>query len=68
MGINEFINKIKSIIDFCNDNNTFLIYFTNNFWQYTLNNYNEPEQDNILICFNLSKLFSIQVFNCFILL
>ena len=57
MGINEVINKIKSIIDFCNDNNTFLIYFTNNFWQYTLNYYNEPEQDNIFICFDLRNTF-----------
>ena len=57
MDINDVISKINSIINFCNDNNTFLIYFTNNFWQYSLNYYNEPEQDNILICFALRNTF-----------
>ena len=53
----ELLKSIKSIIDFSNDNKTFLIYFTNNFWEYVLNYFNEPEQDNILICSNLRELF-----------
>ena len=30
---------------------------TNNFWNYTLNYYNEPNQENIKICFDLRVLF-----------
>ena len=51
------INNIKSIIKFCKDNKTFLIYFTNNFWKYILNYYNEPRIDNIYICFKLREAF-----------
>lgn len=53
----ELIDNIKSLIKFCNNKNTFLIYFTNNFWQYILNNFNEPKMDNIYICFKLRELF-----------
>ena len=53
----ELLKKIKSIINFSNENKTFLIYFTNNFWQYSLNYFNEPKQDNILICSRLRELF-----------
>ena len=28
----ELLKKIKSIINFSNENKIFLIYFTNNFW------------------------------------
>jgi len=55
--INEVIKNIKSIIKFCKEENTFLIYFTNNFWQYILNYYNEPTIDNIKICFDLREIF-----------
>ena len=55
--IAEVINNIKSIIQFCKDQKTFLIYFTNNFWKYILNYYNEPTQDNIEICFKLRETF-----------
>ena len=55
--INKIIRNIKSIIEFCENNNTFLIYFTNNFWKYILNYFNEPTQDNISICYELRKLF-----------
>ena len=58
----DFLNNIKSIIDYSKENNTFLIYFTNNFWEYVLNYFNEPEQDNILICSKLRGLF-IEYFN-----
>ena len=53
----ELLKKIKSIINFSNENKTFLIYFTNNFWKYILNYFNEPKQDNILICSRLRELF-----------
>ena len=53
----EVIDNIKSIIKFCNDKNTFVIYFTNNFWQYVLNYYNEPKSDNIVICSKLRETF-----------
>ena len=55
--IYEVIGNITSIIDFCKKKKTFLIYFTNNFWQYILNYYNEPKMDNIKICFELRKIF-----------
>ena len=53
----KIIENITSIIIFSDKKDTFLIYFTNNFWKYILNYYNEPKQDNILICFNLRNLF-----------
>ena len=53
----KIIENITSINIFSDTNGTFLIYFTNNFWKYILNTYNLPKQDNILICFNLRKLF-----------
>ena len=53
----EAISNIKSIINFCMDKNIFLIYFTNNFWRYLLNYYNEPTPDNIEICFRLRDVF-----------
>ena len=53
----EIIKNIKSIIDFSKTNKTFLIYFTNNFWQYILYHYNEPKQDNISICFKIREIF-----------
>ena len=55
--INKIIRNIKSIIDFSDNNNTFLIYFTNNFWKSILNYFNEPTQDNISICYELRNLF-----------
>ena len=53
----DLLKAIKSIIHFSKENNTFIIYFTNNFWQYTLNYFNEPKQDNILICSKLREIF-----------
>jgi hypothetical protein len=53
----EVIDNIKSIIKFCKNKSTFLIYFTNNFWSYVLNYYNEPKIDNIYICFKLRETF-----------
>ena len=55
--ISKFIKNIKSILQYCDTNKTFLIYFTNNFWKYILNYYSEPTQDNISICYELRNLF-----------
>ena len=53
----QIIENIKSIIEFSKKNKTFLVYFTNNFWRYILNNYKIPKQDNIEICFKLREIF-----------
>jgi hypothetical protein len=53
----DVLNNIRSIIKFCNKNSTFIIYLTNNFWQYVLNYYNEAKDDNIVICYNLRNIF-----------
>jgi hypothetical protein len=50
-------DNIKSIINFCKDENTFLIYIPSQFWKYILNYYNEPKKDNIKICFKLREIF-----------
>ena len=50
-------NNIISIINFYKQKKAFLIYFTNNFWRYILNYYNEPTQENIEICFKLREIF-----------
>ena len=57
ISILEVIKDIKSIINYSNENKTFLIYFTNNFWQYILNSFKEPKQDNILICYKIREIF-----------
>ena len=53
----EVIDNIKSIIRFSNEKKTFLLYLTNDFWQYALNYYKEPNQDNIKICYKLREAF-----------
>ena len=53
----KIINKLKSIIKFSKVNKAFLIYFTNDFWNNILNNYNEPNDKNIEICFKLRETF-----------
>ena len=53
----ELINKIDSLIKFCRDENTFLVHFTENFWKYVLNYYNEAKQENIKTCFELRETF-----------
>jgi len=55
--ISEIIRNMKSIISFSKENNAFLIYFNNIFWQYILNYFNEPKQNNIWICFQLREIF-----------
>ena len=49
------LKNIKSIITFCREKDTFLIYFPNTFWSYIINYYNE--QNNIDISFQISVLF-----------
>jgi hypothetical protein len=53
----KVIENIKSIIGFSNEKRTFLLYLTNDFWQYILNYYKEPNQDNIKICYKLREAF-----------
>ena len=53
----SIINEIKQIIEFSEKNKVFIVYFTNDFWKYTLNHYNEPIRDNIKICSELRKIF-----------
>ena len=53
----KIIKSLQSIIKFSKDNKAFIIYFTNEFWKNILNNYNDPEEENIDICFNLRKIF-----------
>ena len=53
----KIVNNIESIISFSKYKETFIIYFTNNFWKYMLNNYMEPKIDNIKICFKLREIF-----------
>ena len=55
--ISEVIKNMNSIISFSKENNTFLIYFNNSFWQYILNYFNEPKQNNIWIYFQLRETF-----------
>ena len=50
-------NKEVRIIEFSKKNKAFLIYFTNNFWKFILSCYNEPNQDNIYICFQFRNIF-----------
>ena len=51
------ISKINSIIDFADKNNTFMIDFTNNFWEKIFKCYQDSNVDNILIFFELRKTF-----------
>jgi len=53
----KMIKNIESLIRFCREKKTFLIYFTTSFWKYILNNFNEPNQNNIYICSKLRDIF-----------
>ena len=53
----DTIKNIKLIIKLCREKNTFLVYFTNNFWKYILNYFKEANQDNIEICFEIRETF-----------
>ena len=55
--IEKIIQNIESIILFSKEKESFLIYFTTNFWKYILNNFNEPNKFNIYICFKLRETF-----------
>ena len=57
--IPEMINKIKNIIIFNKDEDKIIVYFTNEFWKYLLSCYKKPIQENILICFELRKIFKL---------
>ena len=62
--IKIMISKINSIIDFADKNNTFMIDFTNNFWEKIFKCYQDSNADNILIFFELRKTF-INYYNLF---
>ena len=53
----KITDKISSIIEISREEKILLIYFTNNFWNGMLNIYNEPNQSNINICYNLRAKF-----------
>ena len=53
----KFIKKIDLLISFSKIEKIFLIYFTNNFWKYILNNFNEPNEVSIYICYKLREVF-----------
>lgn len=53
----NIIKNIESLITFSRDKKTFLIYFTNNFWKYILNYYNESKFDNIYIFYKFREIF-----------
>ena len=53
----KMIKNIDSLILFSRENKIFLIYFTTSFWKYLLNNFNEPNQHNIYICYKLREIF-----------
>ena len=53
----NIIKNIESLIAFSREKKTFLVYFTNNFWKYVLNYYNESKCDNIYICYKLREIF-----------
>ena len=55
--IEKVMKEIGEIIDFSKKNNTFLVHFTNDFWKYVLNYYNEPILGNIKICSKLRDIF-----------
>ena len=55
--INIIIPSIESIINFSKENEILLIYFCSNFWKNILKYYDEPNIDNIDICFRLRKAF-----------
>ena len=55
--IDAIINNIKSINQYSKDNKVLLVYFTSNFWQKILKDYNIPDQDNIKYCYELRELF-----------
>ena len=57
--IPEMINKIKNIIIFNKEEDKIIVYFTNEFWKYLLSCYKKPIQENILICFELRKIFKL---------
>ena len=55
--IEELIKNLNDLIDFCDSEETFLIHFTEKFWKYVLNYYNEAKLENIKNCFNLREAF-----------
>ena len=55
--IDNIINYIESIIEFSDDNEVLLIYFTSNFWINIFKSYIEAKERKIQICFDLRVVF-----------
>ena len=53
----KIISEIKSIINFCEYNETILVNFSSEFWKYLLYYDIEPKQKNISFCLDLKKIF-----------
>ena len=53
----KIIQYIESINNYSLQNNTFFVYFSNNFWKYLLHFYYEPKIYNIRFCFKLREAF-----------
>ena len=54
---NNIILAIDSIINYCKDKKVLLIDFTSNFWHKLLQNYDEPDEINIVKCYQLREIF-----------
>ena len=57
--IPDYIDNLESIINFSKEKNKVFINFTNDFWKYILNCYNEITTNNIKICSKLREIFII---------
>lgn len=55
--IDNIIELIKKIISFSENHKKLLIYLTNHFWSYLLNQYKIADRFNINNCYKLRKLF-----------
>ena len=57
LNINDIIKLTDNIISFSEKNKILLIYFTRNFWENAISNYSIPNQENIIICDEMRKLY-----------
>ena len=55
--LTKIINLINNIIDYSNEKNKLLIYFTSQFWINLLKQYNHPDKENIDNCYKLRQVF-----------
>ena len=55
--IKRTLEMIEEIINFSSENDMVLVHFTNSFWYYILNCFNEPNQENIENCNKIRMTF-----------